>query len=175
MSDTSPKPSRRAVLGGVLGATAGVLGVAKLATSGSGGDAAPTYLPVAGQSMNLHGIDWRLSSPTRIAGKLPAANDAPSAQGSLLDNNGNALGQFTSAALPGSGGRFHLHEFQLADGTLLGMGAGALSEGVYAIVGGTGAYHGVAGSYTARQRPRELGGDGTADFELILTNPKEQG
>ena len=173
MSDT--RPSRRVVLGSALGATAGILGVGTAAKLITDSNDQPVADQESGRTISLQGRDWRLSSPTRVAGKLPGADDVPSAQGNLHDGDGNALGQFTSAALPGSGGRFQLHEFQLADGTLLGMGAGALEEGVFAIVGGTGRYHGVAGSYTARQRPREVGGDGTADFELTITNVKEQG
>ena len=41
-------------------------------------------------------------------------------------------------------------------------------ENVFAIVGGTGKYLGVTGSYVARQNPLETGGDGTAEFTLTL-------
>jgi hypothetical protein len=77
------------------------------------------------------------------------------------------LGQFRAAALPGVGA-FHLHTFDLAEGTILGIGANKLDEGSYAIVGGTGRYAGASGTYTARQFLRELGGDGTAEFTLNL-------
>ena len=36
-------------------------------------------------------------------------------------------------------------------------------------VGGTGRFAGATGSYTARQSPRETGGDGTAEFILTLS------
>ena len=39
---------------------------------------------------------------------------------------------------------------------------------LYAIVGGTGRYHGASGSYVASQRPAGAGGDGSADFTFML-------
>ena len=36
------------------------------------------------------------------------------------------------------------------------------------MLGGTGTYAGATGSYLARQLPRELGGNGTAEFHLTL-------
>jgi hypothetical protein len=66
---------------------------------------------------------------------------------------------------------FEQHSFNLTDGTILGMGtvsANPKDDPVFAIVGGTGKYAGARGTYTARCRPIELGGDGTADFDLTL-------
>jgi len=37
-------------------------------------------------------------------------------------------------------------------------------ESVYAIVGGTGQFSGVTGSYVGTQSPLDTGGDGTAEF-----------
>jgi hypothetical protein len=36
------------------------------------------------------------------------------------------------------------------------------------VLGGTGRFTGVTGSYVARQGARELGGDGTAEFRFTL-------
>ena len=60
-----------------------------------------------------------------------------------------------------------MHTFRFSDGTLIGMGS---HNGgcVYAIVGGTGRYHAVTGSYLASQRPSGLGGDGSADFSFFI-------
>ena len=62
-----------------------------------------------------------------------------------------------------------LHTFELTGGTILGMGSGPLREATYAVIGGTGRFQGAAGSYVARQHPRDLGGDGTAEFVLDFT------
>jgi len=64
-----------------------------------------------------------------------------------------------------------VHTFNLADGSLLGMGTPRQALGgeeVLAVLGGTGRYAGARGSYTARQRPQELGGDGTAEFSFTV-------
>jgi hypothetical protein len=63
------------------------------------------------------------------------------------------------------------HTFSLPEGTIVGSGVAtydAESEDTFAIVGGTGRYLGATGSYTARQRYRELGGNGTAEFRMTL-------
>jgi hypothetical protein len=67
---------------------------------------------------------------------------------------------------------FEQHSFNLADGTIIGMGtvpANSEQAAVFAIVGGTGKYAGARGTYTATCRPQELGGDGTATFDLRLS------
>jgi hypothetical protein len=62
-----------------------------------------------------------------------------------------------------------IHNFQLEDGTLVGVGAAAVgAEGVFTIVGGSGRYLGATGSYVATQDPYETGGDGTARFKFNL-------
>jgi hypothetical protein len=61
------------------------------------------------------------------------------------------------------------HSFNLQKGTILGLGTGTGGgESMFAIVGGTGSYAGARGTYVAHQLPRELGGDGTAEFRLTL-------
>jgi hypothetical protein len=51
----------------------------------------------------------------------------------------------------------------------MGMGTSVLGRAIFAIVGGTGAYANAKGSYAAHQRLRELGGNGTAEFDLTLS------
>ncbi len=120
------------------------------------------------QELTLYGRDWRLHRPGVELGRLPTASDAAVPTGRIVDAGERELGQFRAAALPGIGA-FHLHTFDLDQGTILGIGANKLDEGSYAIVGGTGRYAGASGTYTARQFLRELGGDGTAVFTLNLS------
>lgn len=152
----------------------GAVGVG-VAARAAGGEQAAAPAPAAGPAsprpattqLTLHGRDWRLSRPGVAAGKLPAPDDPVVPAGRIVDARGGDLGVFRASALPGLPA-FHLHTFELADGTILGLGANKLDGGSYAIVGGTGRYAGASGTYTARQRPRDLGGDGTADFHLNL-------
>ena len=158
---------RRAAMlaGGAVG-----LGVAARSATGSG-VAVPTAAPALRRKsgkLTLYGRDWRLHTPGVEPGKLPSAADAAVPMGRIVDRSQRPLGEFRAAALPGLAGAFQLHTFDLADGTILGIGGSKLDEGSYAIVGGTGRYAGASGTYTARQFPRGLGGNGTAEFTLNL-------
>jgi hypothetical protein len=150
----------------------GAVGVG-VAARAAGGEtesvAAPAAAPGvrATTQLTLHGREWRLSRPGVGPGKLPGPDDPVVPLGRIVDPGERDLGVFRAAALPGLPA-FHLHTFELAEGTILGIGSNRLEDGSYAIVGGTGRYAGAAGTYTARQSPRELGGDGTAEFNLNL-------
>ena len=136
--------------------------------------------PTAGaMAIRLHGANWQLTSPDRPRGVLPQAGQRSSAFGELYDDAGaTKLGEFYASSVQFgapfgasalAAGAMEMHQFNLGDGTIIGVGTvGDLQGGasVHAIIGGTGRYEGAAGSYTARQRPVELRGDGTADFEL---------
>jgi hypothetical protein len=148
--------------GGALGA-----GVAVRSTGGEDTAAAAPALRKTASTLRLYGRDWRLHRPGAEFGKLPPAGDAALPGGRIVDSGERELGRFRAAALPGAAA-FHLHTFELAEGTILGIGANRLDEGSYAIVGGTGRYAGASGTYSARQFLRELGGDGTAEFTLNL-------
>ena len=148
---------------GALGAGVAVRGLGGAAEESAA--AAPAAKTT--RELTLYGRDWRLHRPGVAFGKLAAASDPALPMGRIVDAKDRELGQFRAAALPGVGA-FHLHTFELAEGTILGIGANKLDEGSYAIVGGTGRYAGASGTYTARQFLRELGGDGTAEFTLNL-------
>ena len=160
--------------GGVLGlGLAGKAGV-EAVTDGSAGR--ETKLTRA-----LRGENWRLVSPERQRGVLPQPGERSSSFGQLFRGEGDKLGEFYASsfqfgspfgASAVSAGAMETHTFNLLDGTLIGVGTlpdHLGSESVHAIIGGTGRYEGASGSYTARQRPVELGGDGTAEFSFTIT------
>jgi hypothetical protein len=62
-----------------------------------------------------------------------------------------------------------IHTFDLDGGTIHGLGSAVRgTDGQFVVLGGTGRYVGATGTYLARQLPRELGGNGTAEFHLTL-------
>ncbi len=135
--------------------------------------AVPAAVPAASgrktKSVVLYGRDWRHVVHDAEPGKLPSATAARTPTGRIHDAGGRELGAFSAANLAGTGGVLQLQTFDLVDGTILGIGAAGIHENPFAIVGGTGRYVGVSGTYVAKQAPRELGGDGTAEFTLTLS------
>jgi hypothetical protein len=75
------------------------------------------------------------------------------------------VGSFSAASLPAAAA-LELHTFELGDGSIFGVGAGAAEQATFAVIGGTGQYAGASGSYVARHSLR----DGTAEFRLNLDN-----
>ena len=139
-----------------------------------GGQAAvPAAVPAATgrktKTVVLHGRNWRNTVHDAEPGRLPAAGAPRTPAGQIVDARGRDLGTFRAANLIGTGGPLQLQTFDLFDGTIMGIGAAGIHESPFAIVGGTGRYVGVSGTYVAKQSPRELGGDGTAEFTLTLT------
>ena len=151
----------------------GAAGLGALGRKALGQQAAvPAAVPAAAgrktKTVVLHGRNWRHTVHDAEPGQLPAATAARTPSGSLVDGRGRDLGTFRAANLLGTGA-LQLQTFDLLDGTILGIGTAGLHENPFAIVGGTGRYVGVSGTYVAKQSPRELGGDGTAKFTLTLT------
>ncbi len=137
------------------------------------GAAVPAAVPAASgrktKTVVLHGRDWRHTVHDAEPGSLPAPAAVRTPGGRIVDRRGRELGTFRAANLLGSGSPLQLQTFDLVDGTILGVGAAGIHKDPFAIVGGTGRYVGVSGTYVAKQSPRELGGDGTAEFTLTLT------
>ena len=172
MIDGTSTASRRGLLKGAGILALGALG---LGTAGSVAAAGPaiTITPRSSQSRTLHlwGRGFYLAGHGHRQGRVPDQGDRGSVYGELLDSpDGSPIGSFNSACFftdAGAGG-LEVHSFRLADGTLVGMGAAAGGEGTFAIVGGTGRYAGATGAYVARQNLREVGGDGSAEFDITL-------
>ncbi len=121
------------------------------------------------ETLVLRARDLRRVVPGAVPGELPP-DGVPAGPGArLVDKKGKTVGFYSGANLSGVGPALQLHTFDLGDGTILGIGAAGLREGPFAIVGGTGRFAGAGGTYVAKQSPRELGGDGTAEFTLTLS------
>lgn len=161
-SDSAGPVSRRRIVQALV-VGAGALGAASV------GRAAVAQEPGSGaRALVLQGRQFRTQRLGATPGQLPESSHTPATSGELVLAD-DASGRFASTSVPGSGGQFVLHSFDLGDGTLLGMGSGSLTDGAFAVVGGTGRYAGARGSYTARQSPRDLGGDGSATFTFALS------
>lgn len=165
MSDATVT-TRRSALGKLGLLAAGAIGVGYAAREAT--DAAPAARPRP-EPLTLRGREFRLHSPARVAGEKPPPGDRPTPQGRLVDGRDRPIGEFRSALLPAMTA-LELHTFDLVDGQIFGVGAPRPGIGTFAVIGGTGRYAGASGSYVATQSLRELGGDGTAEFRLILDN-----
>jgi hypothetical protein len=170
---------RRGLLGRGALLLAGAIGLGAASRSDTARDLA-VEAPAAGATvLNLIGRNWHLVSQDRRAGEPPVQGDRLTMFGELHDPaGGRKVGEFYSACFctgtpfgvsPLAAANLELHTLNLTDGSLVAMGSATAGENVYAIVGGTGKYAGATGSYVARQRPLELGGDGGAEFVVTLT------
>jgi hypothetical protein len=148
-------PSRRSLLKGGIIAAAGAL---------SWGASAATRGGVAKSSgateLSLQGARLRSMS------------------GELVGSGDRAIGSFsaTHLAVPPAGSDTpgtELQTFSLDDGSIFGLGTPPVrgdGPAVYAVLGGTGRYAGVSGTYLADRRPIDRGGDGTAEFKFTFAN-----
>ncbi len=175
MSSESSKATRTTLLKRglfLIGAAVGLQGGPQAVAALGATKAAPATL-------KLYGRSWHAQATGRRGGRL-ARGDRLGVYGELsLKPGGKKMGEFYSAYFshlspfgPGAhaAAGIEVHTFNLDDGTILGQGSHWGEEGRYAVVGGTGRYSGARGSYVARQRPVELGGDGTADFVFTLAD-----
>lgn len=168
------KASRRTLLQRGFLLVAGALGVGVVGAKVAG---ATHPAPSGTTILTLKGHQWHLLSQDRQRGELPVQGDRVATYGVLHDASGQRAGEFYGTGFVlqnplGKGalgvGSLELHSFNLTDGTIAGMGSTRPGTGAFAIVGGTGRYAGISGSYTGWQRPLEIGGDGTAEFTLTI-------
>ncbi len=164
--------SRRALLGRV-GAAAGVAAVTGVVgVSAKGRDVLPSVrveptepvLPVM-----IRGAHWRLIRPGVAPGTMPPIGTPSLPLGHLVDSDGVHVGMFESSVMPGSGSGTHLHHLTFDDGTLSAVGPSTTADASFAVIGGTGRFAGVSGSYHLSQSPAPSGG--TAEFTFALTVP----
>jgi hypothetical protein len=170
----STEQSRRSLIGRGLVGLAAAIGLG----AGAGVTASRTSAgpDLRERTLRLDGRGWTLTTPGRRRGERIEPGDRSTVHGQLLAGD-RVVGSFIGsrlAAPSASGGleadaALELHTFTLEGGTILGLGSALPGSGVYAIVGGSGAYANARGSYTAEQQAFELGGDGSASFVLTLT------
>jgi hypothetical protein len=170
-------PDRRSILKwAALSATALLGGVAARGVLENG---AALPVPGRGDLLKLGGRAWQVIAVSR--GQLPKPGDQMAVTGELLGGRGQKVGEFYAnsvfvGAPHGAGAAaasyVETHHFNLPGGTLVGSGTWHV-DGVsrFAIVGGTGRYAGASGTYTAEQRPIQMGGDGRASFSFELNLP----
>src|SRR5262245_21604457 len=173
--EASNVSSRGGLLGRGLPVAAGAVGVGAAARQSSGGGAIAVRPQASRAELKLFARHLHLHAPDRRAGELPRKGDRHSAYAELLDRrDGAAVGHFSAARLTldspfAAASSLEIHTFDLEDGTIHGLGSAARgSDGTFVVLGGTGRYTGATGSYLARLFPRELGGNGAAEFHLTL-------
>jgi hypothetical protein len=162
-----------------IGGLAGLVGMAGFAEKVRSGAALP-LAPTGNATVKVYGTNWSLSAPDLRRGDLPKRGDTVFVTGALKDAAGEPAGAFFGTVIhldangghgPYSSALQETHTFQLPGGNLVGMGVNAPDgEGVFAIIGGTGRYSGVTGSYVGRQSPLDTGGDGTAEFTFTFNS-----
>ena len=164
--------SRRSVIGRGLLLVAGALGIGAAERPGS----ARAARRLGSTQLRLYGQNFHLHAPSHRPGQIPVNGDRHNAYGELIDRRGTVIGHFTAAHLTHESpfaaavSSLEIHTFTLGDGTIHGLGSAVRGlDGEFVILGGTGRYTGVRGSYLARQGTRELGGNGTAEFRMTLT------
>jgi hypothetical protein len=148
------------------------VGASALAASPALAAAAEEGEPV---DLVLLGSEWHRQSATSDAGDAPVPGERATVYGRLSSADGAEVGHFQAASFYGEspfadGGSSSLefHTFTLGDDVIFGMGNAGETAGVFTVVGGAGRFAGARGSYTAQQSPHELGGEGTARFDITL-------
>jgi len=140
-----------------------------------------TYAPPATSTLRLYARGWRPQVEPTAPGRSVAADHVVAYADLLATPDGAVLGRACSngfcptTSLGHAGTAAPTIEFQtltLRGGSIFGIGAAALHAGAeqsYAIVGGTGEFSGVRGTYTARTTSGDLESDPTLQFTLTLT------
>lgn len=135
MEETKRLTTRRGALGRMLGVALGAAGIGAFAESKASAGA-----PATGSELTLFVAHMR---QTKV-GPKGAASDMPF--GPVVDRKGRQLGWLHTAPLDSTGGAVTIQTFELEGGTIVGIG----STDTYVVVGASGAYAAVGGSYLER-------------------------
>ena len=167
--DSHGDVSRRALVEGGMAVLLGGVGFAAAEALA----AAPALAQGAPTEFTVRGTDWRLWSNAEAG--VPGHGQRATVTGKLATDRG-AAGSFCGSSTfvdaayadTAADATLEFHTFTLPDGTIAGMGNGRAGQSTFTVMGGTGRYEGARGTYTGRQDPLELGGDGTAEFDFRL-------
>lgn len=148
--------SRRSLLtaSGVLAVGVGTVGSRALDD-----DAATSVVGAPGLPAVLVSRHVRIARPDLVAGTPMEPGQKALPYGDLQVPGGTAVGRFDTSYLEGRRA-MHLHRLELADGVLVGLGE-ASGDGLFTVVGASGAFAGASGSYRVR-RP----GDQSFEFSF---------
>ncbi len=108
-------------------------------------------------------------TPGAQPGVLPPPGSRSVPFGRVEDASGATVGTLESVVVPSTDGEAVLHTLALGDGTIVGLGPHAM-DGPYAVVGGSGRYAGVTGSYHLRAVHDTA--DESHDILLTLLTPE---
>ena len=165
---------RREALRRAMILLAGVFGVGLAKAPMAIGESGSAKTPYPARLL-LFGEDWRLDSASAQAGAPLTSGERGTVYGTLTEGpGGQPVGEFQGASFFGEsplsalGASVELHTFKLGDDVIFGVGNSGDVSGVFAVIGGSGRFIGVRGSYVAEQSPFESGGDGTARFDFSL-------
>lgn len=181
---TTWRPSRRSMLATVLAATgfAGSGYAAKLGAADSGSPAPPAGDDGDVGLPTLYLDRYSMRTGDRSRGVQRERGDQTVLRGTLTTEAGDRFGEVFASALTMPGpidpdtpqtSRLEIQNFQLHDGTILGMGttfAQVDVPNVYTVIGGSGRYAGARGGYTFDHNPSVAAPEGQAAirFDLVV-------
>lgn len=155
----------------------GLLAIGAVAGFIAGRGEARAAIGAPGGSIRLYGRNWQHHSAHLHYGEVPKHGDRLNVYAELADApEGQKVGELYSAAFlvqppfrssAMASGALEMHTLVLAQGTIVAVGAGSGAEREFAVVGGTGRYAGVRGSYAVRL-DRQGRGDGAVELAITL-------
>jgi hypothetical protein len=177
MTEFFQRTDRRTLLGRALTLLAGVFGFTMIDNRAAAKESA-SLASQRGEPVRLYARHWRVHALGNVSGNSSGAGPRMIAQGELSDRpDGEKLGEFHSTRFclesafgynAQSASNLEFQTFKMKDGVLFGMAAGAPElecEGAHAILGGTGRFAGVRGSYVICRNAQDAQGP----MEIVLT------